>query len=143
MASYLCKIHSTGEKFYSITNVIKDELHSILNTQSIKSGILHIFNPHTSCGLLISESFDPSAVQDLENFIKHLAPRNLPFICHTSEGVDDSPSHMKNLLLSPTLTLIIEDGTILLGQWQGIFLCEFRDDKQQRSLHLKYQPDIL
>lgn len=134
---------TNGEQFYNITNAVKDNFSLILKTNSVKSGVLHLFNPHTSCGLLISESFDPSAAADLEMFMKHLAPRDLPFITHTAEGNDDSPSHMKNLVLCPTLTFIVENSEIVLGQWQGIYLCEFRDGKNSRRLHLKFQPDFI
>lgn len=129
-------IQTQGEGFYDITKLIKDWLMS----QKVQRGDLKIFLPHTSCGLCINEAFDPSACQDMENFLKHLAPRNLSFIKHTAEGEDDSPSHMKSILLQNTLEFFIEDSKILLGQWQGIYLCEFRDLPKERSLHIKAVP---
>ena len=110
----------SGEKFYPITNDIK-EAHQTLNPKG-QSGVLFITVPHTSCGLLINENYDPSAQQDMEEFLKRLAPRNASFITHTAEGEDDSPSHMKSILTSQNLTIMIEQGNLKLGQWQGVFL---------------------
>jgi secondary thiamine-phosphate synthase enzyme len=103
-----------------------------------RSGVLYLFLPHTSCGLIIQESFDPSAKADMEKFLKHLAPRTLSFIEHTAEGPDDSPSHMKTILTGNSLQVIVENGEILLGTWQGIYLCEFRDGRHSRKVHLKF-----
>ncbi len=138
MATIEIDITTDSERFYNITNLIEAQLPQLL---SKSSGVLHIFNPHTSCGLLISESFDATAATDLEQFLKHLAPYNLPFISHTAEGKDDSPSHMKNLLLSPTLTIFVENNRLQLGTWQGIYLCEFRHHPQRRRLWLKFIAD--
>lgn len=135
MKSWKLPIQSDGERFYDITK----EVHSSLKANSSeKNGLLILFNPHTSCGLTINESFDSSARTDMEKFLKHLAPRNLEFIEHTAEGPDDSPSHMKSILLQNSLQLIVEDGEIQLGQWQGIYLCEFRDSRKTRQLQLKF-----
>jgi secondary thiamine-phosphate synthase enzyme len=135
MKSWKLPITTDGERFYDISK----EVHSSLETNiGDENGLLVIFNPHTSCGLTINESFDPSACSDMEKFLKHLAPRNLKFIEHTAEGADDSPSHMKSILLQNSLQLIVEDGKILLGPWQGIYLCEFRDARKNRELKLKF-----
>ena len=128
-------IDTHGEKFHQITEEIKSEAQRITAS---KSGLLYLFLPHTSCGLLIQESFDPSAKTDMEKFLKHLAPRELNFIEHTAEGPDDSPSHMKSIVSGHTLTLIIEKGQLILGQWQGVYLSEFRDGPHSRKIHLKF-----
>lgn len=137
--SYLkITIPTHGERFYSITDHINSTLSELTNQ---KSGILHLFIQHTSCALTISEDYDPSAKRDLESFLIHIAPRNLPFIEHTLEGEDDSPSHMKSILLQQHLALPIDAGKLLLGTWQGIYLAEFRDAPHQRSIILKFQRD--
>lgn len=128
-------IDTNEEKFHAITNKIQDEAKKIIQS---KSGILYLFLPHTSCGLLIQESFDPSAKTDMEKFLKHLAPRELSFIEHTAEGPDDSPSHMKSIVSGHTLNIIVEQGQLVLGQWQGIYLAEFRDGSHKRKIHLKF-----
>ena len=135
MKSWKLPTQTSGERFYDITKVIQS---SFKENCTSKNGLLTIFNPHTSCGLCLNEAYDPSAASDMEKFLKHLAPRNLAFIEHTAEGPDDSPSHMKSILLQNSLLLIVEDGQIQLGTWQGIYLCEFRDARKVRNLQLKF-----
>lgn len=130
-------IETNNEKFLDITQNIRSELKEIIPENS-KCGILHLFLPHTSCALTIQEAFDSSAKTDMENYLKHLAPRNLSFITHTAEGPDDSPSHMKSMTLGNSLQLIVEDEEIVLGTWQGIYLAEFRDGPHNRKIHLKF-----
>jgi secondary thiamine-phosphate synthase enzyme len=74
----------------------------------------------------------------MENFMKHLAPRDLDFITHTAEGPDDSPSHMKSILLNQNLCLPVINGQIEMGTWQGLYLSEFRDGNKSRSILLKF-----
>ena len=134
------EVSTNGERFYDITDQVKNHLQKILLPHQ-KSGICYFFLMHTSCALTISESYDPSARVDLENFLKHLAPRNASYITHTTEGEDDSPSHMKSALLQQSLCLPVEDQTLLLGTWQGIYLCEFRDHSKTRKVLIKFIPD--
>jgi secondary thiamine-phosphate synthase enzyme len=134
------KIEQPG--FYSITEDIKELLKNILQKPEVKkSGIFHIFNLHTSSALTINESWDPTAKRDLEQFFDHLAPEGLPFIEHLLEGPDDSPAHMKTALLHQNIAVLVEEGELLLGKWQGIFLAEFRSTPQERILLCKFQPD--
>lgn len=137
MSPHTLQITTKGEGFYQIN----DKVEQFVRTQQLESGILLLFCPHTSCGLTLNENYDPTAKADMENFLKHLAPRNLHFITHDSEGEDDSPAHMKSLLLQNSLSLIIEQGEIIQGRWQGIFLAEFRDQPQGRNLIVKFLKD--
>ena len=137
---YNFSYQTQGERFYEITKEVQSFLKTNILSNS-DSGILHLFLQHTSCALTISEAYDPSAKVDLENFLKHLAPRNLSFIKHTMEGPDDSPSHMKSILLQHSLSIIVEKGELYLGTWQGIYLCEFRDSPKKRNIILKFMPD--
>lgn len=130
-------LKTNGEGLYSIT----PQVQSTIKEAQIESGIVYLFCQHTSCALLVSEDYDPSAKSDLERFFKYLAPRDLSFIQHTLEGEDDSPSHMKSALLQPSLTIPIEKGELLMGQWQGIFLAEFRDQPKNRRLIVKWSHD--
>ena len=137
------QISTSGEGFYDITEQVKNLLKDIKNCSQ---GVLYLFITHTSCALTINEAFDPSAKTDMENFMKHLAPRSLPFITHTSEGPDDSPSHMKSMLLNQNLLFPIENGQLVLGTWQGIYLAEFRDAPspsahKTRKILLKFVSD--
>lgn len=131
MSLQILEISSQGEGMINIT----EDVASLI--EEVSSGVVIVQNTHTSCGLTINEAFDPSAKEDMENFLKHLAPENLKFIKHTDEGPDDSPSHMKSLLVQPSLTIIIENGKMLLGKWQGIYLCEFRRSPKLRRILIK------
>ena len=138
MSTTKIHIRTNGEKFYSITDQVRSQLPNLLRDQKQQSGILYLFVMHTSCALLITESYDPSAQEDMEAFLQYLAPRNLPFIRHTLEGPDDSPSHMKSLLLHQNLAILVEEGEMVMGRWQGLFLAEFREEPKNRSILLKF-----
>lgn len=129
------EIETNGENFIDITQKVQKKLSTMID--QAYCGTLTLFNPHTSCSLCLSEAYDPSAKIDLENFLKHLAPQSLKFIQHTTEGADDSPSHMKSILLQNSMVLIVDQGHLVLGQWQGIYLCEFRQNPKIRKLYLK------
>lgn len=133
------QIATHGERFYSITENVQKTFPK-LNPDN-KDGVLTIFCPHTSCGLCLNENFDSSAREDMENFLKSLAPRNLDFIQHTAEGPDDSPSHMKSILMQSSIQLIVFQKKLMLGTWQGLYLCEFRDAPQTRKLWLNFNPN--
>jgi secondary thiamine-phosphate synthase enzyme len=128
-------VNTSGEGFYDITESVKSSAKELIND---KEGLFYIFTMHTSCALTINEAFDPSAKVDMENFMKHLAPRDLDFITHTAEGPDDSPSHMKSILLNQNLCLPVINGQIEMGTWQGLYLSEFRDGNKSRSILLKF-----
>lgn len=134
------KIVQSG--FHNITDKVKNVLQNKILNKHYRSGILNLFCMHTSCALLINESWDSSAKEDLERFFNYIAPQDLPFIEHILEGPDDSPAHMKSALLHQNISLIVDEGELILGRWQGIFLAEFRKAAHQRQIILKYQPDL-
>ena len=142
MNLYTFSYNTSGEKFYDITSSLNSFFQKeVISHFKSNSGVLHLFLQHTSCALTISEAYDPSAKKDLESFMKHLAPRNLNFITHTLEGPDDSPSHMKSILLQSSLTVPVDKGGIFLGRWQGLYLAEFRDEPKRREILLKFSAD--
>lgn len=112
-----------------ITDVILRELPKLP-----ESGIMNIFLKHTSAGLTLNENADPSARADLESILDNLILEDQPWYTHTLEGSDDMPSHAKCSIVGTSLTLPITGGRLNLGTWQGIYLCEFRDDGGRRRL---------
>lgn len=98
-------------------------------------GILHVHIQHTSASLTINENADPDVRVDLETAINHVAPEDLPYV-HTLEGPDDMPAHVKASLLGSSLSIPVQDGRLLLGTWQGIYLCEHRNRGGSRRLVL-------
>jgi len=107
-----------------VVNIISDSL--------VSSGILYLFNPHTTAGLTINEGADPDVCRDIIMGLQHIVPRNLDY--KHMEG--NSPSHIMTLITGSSLTIHIESGRPLLGTWQKIFFCEF-DGPRTRSVHWK------
>lgn len=97
-------------------------------------GLAHLFIRHTSAALALNENADPSVRADMEAYFSRLAPENAPYFTHTLEGPDDMPAHLKAVLLGSSLTIPISDGRLALGTWQGIYLCEHRDDGGRRRV---------
>jgi len=98
------------------------------------AGLAHFFLRHTSAALALNENADPSVRVDMEAYFNRLAPENAPYFTHTAEGPDDMPAHLKAVLLGSELTIPISGGRLALGTWQGIYLCEHRDDGGPRRV---------
>lgn len=114
--------------------------HEVINRlpelENIQIGLLNILIKHTSASLTINENADPSVRVDFESFFSRLAPENEPYFEHTLEGSDDMPAHLKSSLLGASLLVPVTDGRLNLGTWQGIYLCEHRNQGGSRSLVL-------
>jgi len=119
--------HSRG--YHLITPKILQALPSLP-----ERGLFHLFLQHTSAALTINENADPDVRVDFETIMNRIVPEGLPEYTHTIEGSDDMPAHVKASLLGPSLTIPIGGGRLLLGTWQGIYLCEFRDHATARRL---------
>lgn len=117
---------------------ITGEVEKIIHSQSIQSGVLYLFNPHTTAGLTINEGADPDVCKDIIKGLEHIVPLNL----HYRHMEGNSPSHIMALLCGSSLTLQIESGRLELGTWQKIFFCEF-DGPRTRSLNWKIIPDLM
>ena len=117
--------------YHLITQQIQTEIDFWPHT-----GILHIFIKHTSAAITINENADPSVRHDFESVMNHIVPENMPFLTHTLEGADDMPAHIKAALIGNQLTIPITQKCINLGTWQGIYLCEFRNQAGPRTLVL-------
>lgn len=116
-------------------HLVTDEIISQL-TQLPQTGILNVFIQHTSASLTINENADPSVRVDFENSLNQLIKEDEPFYTHTDEGSDDMPAHIKTSLMSVSLQIPITNGKLNLGLWQGIYLCEFRNNGGRRNLIL-------
>jgi len=115
--------------FHLITAEVIQNLPALPQT-----GILHLFIKHTSAALTINENADPSVRVDFESIFNKMVPENMPFLEHTLEGPDDMPAHIKTALTDTAITIPISNGQLNLGTWQGIFLCEFRNNGGSRKL---------
>jgi len=99
-----------------------------------EAGMLHVFIKHTSAGITLNENADPSVLTDFETSFNRLAPENQPYYTHTMEGPDDMPAHIKATLTGSSVTIPVSSGTLNMGTWQGIYLCEFRNHPGNRKL---------
>jgi len=114
--------------------ITAEVINAIPNISHIKTGILQVFIKHTSASLTINENADPSVRTDFESHINKLVPENAPYYIHTYEGSDDMPAHIKASLLGASVQIPISNGKPNLGIWQGIYLCEHRNNASGRSL---------
>jgi len=140
MAWYQAQLRLSPYKrgFHLITPLI---VSSIPELQAIRLGLLHVFIQHTSASLTINENADPDVQRDLEMSMTRIAPAEFPYV-HTLEGPDDMPAHVKASLLGSSVTVPIRDGRLLLGTWQGIYLCEHRDRAAGRNLIVTAQGEV-
>lgn len=119
--------------FHLITNEIIQNLQEI---GDISIGTMEIFIKHTSASLTINEDADPTVRDDFESHFNQIVPENAPYYKHTIEGPDDMPAHLKSSILGSSVTIPITNGTLNLGTWQGIYLCEHRNHGGSRSVVL-------
>lgn len=114
-------------------HLITDEL--VRNLPALPAtGLVNLFIRHTSCALTISENADPDVRNDLEGIFNRLVKENESYYRHILEGADDMPSHAKSILTGVSLTIPVTKGQLNLGRWQGIYLCEFRNDGGPREI---------
>lgn len=114
-------------------HLITDEVMAQL-TKLPECGLLNLFVKHTSCALSICENWDPSVRTDMESIYDRLVSENEPYYEHTLEGSDDMPAHAKTVLTGVSINIPISRGRLNLGTWQGIYLCEFRNDGGPRRI---------
>lgn len=123
-------IQTGGKGLYNFSAQVED----LIRQWGVQEGICHLFIQHTSASLVASESYDPSARQDLEAFMDHLVPEGQPWFRHTLEGADDSPSHMRSMLTHTSLSIPVDDGRLNMGTWQGVYLFEHRRRGHRRKV---------
>ena len=117
--------------FHLVTDEI---LRQIPELSTFHVGVMSIFIKHTSAALTINENADPTVREDFENYFNRSVPEDEPYYRHTYEGSDDIPSHLKSSILGCSVTIPITRGDLNLGIWQGIYLCEPRNNGGARSL---------
>lgn len=123
-------ISTRGQGTYEITELVAREVQR----SGLSRGVVTVFCQHTSCSLVIMENADASARRDLEDWLARLVPENDPHFEHTLEGPDDMPSHIKMALTRTSESVPFDEGRMLLGTWQGIFLWEHRRAAHSRKL---------
>jgi secondary thiamine-phosphate synthase enzyme len=123
-------IETAGQQLIEIT----DEVQAVLDNCATDTGLLTLFIQHTSASLVIQENADASVQTDLLSWMNRLVPEHATIYTHTSEGPDDMPAHIKSALTQTSLSIPFENGRLLLGNWQGIYLFEHRRSAHRRSV---------
>ena len=118
--------------FHLVTDEVLRKIESLLAEYEI--GMLNLFIQHTSASLTINENCDPTVRTDMEAHFNKMVPENAPYYKHTYEGPDDMPAHLKTVLVGPSLSIPIQQGSLALGTWQGIYLGEHRDHGGERRI---------
>lgn len=128
MLSQLTIPTNSKAEFVNITS----EVQGLVSKSSIKDGLAVIYVPHTTAGITINEQADPDVEHDILMQLGNIIPDNNNY--HHSEG--NSSAHIKASLMGSSVTVIIRDGKLQCGTWQGIFLCEF-DGPRTRKVWVK------
>lgn len=114
---------------------ITPRLRAWLREQDARDGVLHLWALHTTCALTVNEGADPDVARDVLATLRRLVPHSADY--RHAEGNADA--HIKTLLTGPGLTLLVEDGDLVLGIWQHVFLAEF-DGPRSRRIALRLSP---
>jgi secondary thiamine-phosphate synthase enzyme len=111
---------------------ITADVGRLVAQSGVREGLCMLYVPHTTAGVTINESADPSVRADILMVLNELVPWKADY--RHLEG--NSPAHVKATLVGASQTAAIENGTLVLGTWQGIFFCEF-DGPRERKVHLR------
>ena len=115
---------------------ITDRVSEIVRKSKIKDGICLISCPGSTAGLTTIE-YDPNLLEDFKEFLEKLVPSNRPYRHDETWGDKNAPSHIRSALIKPFLTIPIEDGKLVLGQWQNIVLVDFNNRPREREIVIK------
>jgi secondary thiamine-phosphate synthase enzyme len=111
---------------------IDQHVQTYIDESGLEEGVCVLFVPHTTAGITINENADPDVVKDIQSKLDRDIPQNDRY--RHREG--NSDAHIKSSLIGPSLTLVIQNGQLLLGTWQSVYFCEF-DGPRSRRLILK------
>lgn len=111
---------------------ITDRVRQAVRDAQVSDGSVVVYVPHTTAGITINENADPDVVHDMLKQLDQMVPWSQPFYRH---GEGNSASHVKASMMGSSVTLLIRDGQLVLGTWQGVWFCEF-DGPRTRNVHV-------
>jgi len=109
---------SARNQFVEIT----DRVREVVAASGVRSGLCVVYCPHTTAAITVNENADPDVVHDMLLYLNRTVPKDQPGFRH---GEGNSDSHVKASLVGPSVTLVVHDGDVVLGRWQGVYFCEF------------------
>jgi secondary thiamine-phosphate synthase enzyme len=112
---------------------ITDQVRAAVRSAGLKSGVCVVYCPHTTAGVTIQENADPDVVRDVLLWLNHHIPKDVPGFRH-AEG--NSDAHIKTSLIGTSVTIIVENGDLVFGTWQGVYFCEF-DGPRTRTVQVQ------
>ena len=131
------KVRTPGKGMFEITGPVS----KVVANAGVTEGLATVYIRHTSASLVIQENADQTARMDLERWLEKLVNGQEVHFRHTAEGPDDMPAHIKAALTATSLGIPIMQGTLALGQWQGIYLWEHRAASHDREVVVHVQGD--
>jgi secondary thiamine-phosphate synthase enzyme len=133
MDTYAVSTRKRNE-FVEITDLVRKSLQK----SGVTDGSGVVYCPHTTAAITINENADPDVVHDILLLLDRLIPQVQPGFRH-SEG--NSDSHIKASLVGSSATVLVENGKLVLGRWQGVYFCEF-DGPRQRTVHVQWHASV-
>jgi secondary thiamine-phosphate synthase enzyme len=122
------RIATKGKQaFHDIT----EQLQDIVSTTGVEDGICFVFCPHTTAGVTLNENWDTRVQHDMRVGLNQISPSRPEY----RHGEGNSPAHLKSSLVGATQFVPVEDGRLVLGRWQGVFLAEF-DGPRTRKVYV-------
>ena len=115
------------EELVEFTEVVQERL----SESDLKEGVVVLYVQHTTAGLTVNENADPDVPRDMLHALRTLIPQHGMDFRH---GEENSDAHIKASLVGPSVTIPFADGKLLLGRWQGIFLCEFDGGRERKVI---------
>jgi secondary thiamine-phosphate synthase enzyme len=131
-ARHRIDVMTNGPGLFEITG----EIERWLDDQTIGAGLLTVFIAHTSASLLVQENADPDVRYDLDAFFRRLVTEDPALYRHRDEGLDDMPAHIRAALGQVQISIPVDNGRMLLGTWQGIYVFEHRRNRHRRTVQL-------
>ena len=107
---------------------ITPQLQTLVRESGVREGVCYVFCPHTTAGLTLNENWDPAVRHDLGLALDAISPDRRDY----RHGEGNSPAHVKSSLVGADKFVFIENGQLLLGQWQGVYLAEFDGPRQRK-----------
>lgn len=117
---------------------ITSQLQQIVRKSQIKEGICRIFIPHTTAGITINENADPFVQRDIITYLKKLIPQAGGFGYNFRHGEGNSDAHIKSSFMGSSSEILVHNGRLMLGTWQGLYFTEF-DGPRNRNVYVQMQ----